>query len=131
MTNFDGLPAVLQRFFAAINARDSSELAGVFTEDVSYALLVPHPPLVGKEAVVNALAASITEADRVLWEVRCWSATGDIVFIERIDRFWFQGKEAAIECAGVFELRGDAIAAVRDYADLGAWRARKNAALEP
>lgn len=130
MTGMAGIPKVLDSFFAAINARDTAHLADVFTEDVSYQLLVPYPPLIGKQAVIDALTASITEADRVVWEISSWSGSEDLVFVERVDRFWFNGKEAAIECTGVFELRGNAIAAVRDYADLGTWRTRKSAALE-
>lgn len=130
MTGMARIPDVLDRFFTAINARDTAHLADVFTDDISYQLLVPYPPLIGKQAVVDALAASIAEADRVLWEIRSWSGSEDLAFVERIDRFWFNGKEAAIECTGVFELRDNAIAAVRDYADLGTWRTRKSAALE-
>ena len=131
MTGIAGIPEVLDRFFTAINAQDTAQLADIFIDDVSYQLLVPYPPLIGKQAVVDALTASITEADRVLWEIRSWSGDDDLAFVERIDRFWFNGREAAIECTGVFEMRGNAIAAVRDYADLGTWRTRKSAAIEP
>jgi limonene-1,2-epoxide hydrolase len=125
------LPQLISRFFSAINARDADALGAIMTEDVSYHLIVPHPPVCGRSAVVDALRKSLQEADRVDWEVRSWSATDDLVFVERIDRFWFGDREAAIECTGVFVLRDELISEVRDYADPGTWRSRKEAALNP
>lgn len=123
------LPQALSQFFSCVNARDTAGLGAVLTEDVVYHLIVPYPPVRGRQAVVEALRTSLYEADRVDWEVRNWSATGDPVFVERIDRFWFGDREAAIECTGVFVLQEGLISEVRDYADLGTWRTRKNEAL--
>ncbi len=122
-------PQVIAGFLAAINERDVEAVGRHLTEDVEYHLIVPLPPVIGLANVLGALGASIAEADRVRWEVCGWARSGDRVFVERIDRFWFGDAEAAIECTGVFELRDDKIAVVRDYADLGTWRARKQAAL--
>lgn len=123
------LPQAIAGFLAAVNARDAEAVGRYLTEDIVYHLIVPLPPVSGKSNVLAALGKSITEADRVSWEVTGWARSGDQVFVERIDRFWFGAAEAAIECTGVFELREDKIAVVRDYADLGTWRARKQAAL--
>jgi limonene-1,2-epoxide hydrolase len=123
------LPQAITSFFAAINERDVEAVGRCLTEDIVYHLIVPLPPATGLTKVLAALGASITEADRVSWEVAGWARSGDQVFVERIDRFWFGDREAAIECTGVFELRDDKIAVVRDYADLGTWRQRKQAAL--
>ena len=123
------LPQAIAGFLAAVNARDVEAVDLYLTEDVVYHLIVPLPPVSGKPNVLAALGKSINEADRVSWEVTGWARSGDQVFVERLDRFWFGAAEAAIECTGVFELREDKIAVVRDYADLGTWRARKQAAL--
>jgi limonene-1,2-epoxide hydrolase len=123
------LPQAIAGFLAAINERDVEAVGRYLTEDIVYHLIVPLPPVSGLTNVLAALGSSITEADRVSWEVTGWARSGDQVFVERIDRFWFGAGEAAIECTGVFELRDDKIAVVRDYADLGTWRARKQAAL--
>ncbi|CAA0129938.1 Uncharacterised protein [Mycolicibacterium vanbaalenii] len=123
------LPQSISCFFSAVNARDADALGAVVTADVKYHLIVPHPPVCGRTAVVEALRKSLQEADRVDWEVLSWSATDDLVFIERLDRFWFGDREAAIECTGVFVLRDGLISEIRDYADLGTWRTRKSAAL--
>lgn len=122
------LHPAIEGLLKAINARDADAAAAFMTDDISYHLIVPYPPKVGREAVVEALRTSITEADRVQWDVVSHSGTGDLVFVERIDRFWFGEREAAIECTGAFELRDGKIAAVRDYADLQTWRQRKQAA---
>lgn len=129
MSSTTSLPSAITNMFAAINARDVDALAGCFTQDVSYQLLVPHPAVVGRKEVVAALSDSFLAADRVRWDVLTWSATGNLVFVERVDRFWFDEKEATIECTGVFELRSGAIAVARDYADLDTWRRRKSLAL--
>jgi limonene-1,2-epoxide hydrolase len=122
------LPASVAGFLDAMNARDADSAGSCFTEDISYHLIVPYPAVTGREAVVAALAKSLTEADRVRWEVVSWSASDEYVFVERVDRFWYGDREATIECTGVFVLRDGLIAAVRDYADLATWRERKKAA---
>ncbi|MDO3402741.1 nuclear transport factor 2 family protein [Mycolicibacterium neoaurum] len=122
------LPPAISGFLAAMDARDADAAAAFFTEDISYHLLMPHPPVVGRDAVVSALRTSIADADRASWDVVSWAVAGELAFVERVDRFWFGEREAAIECTGVFVLRDGLIAAVRDYADLGTWRERKAAA---
>ncbi|MCR5976338.1 DUF4440 domain-containing protein [Gordonia jinghuaiqii] len=122
------LPRPLTEFFDAVNACDFDALANCLSEDVSYQFLVPHPPVVGREAVIEALRASLTDADRVSWELLGHLAAGPLAFVERVDRFWFAGHEAAIDVVGVFELADDTVTAVRDYADLDTWRQRKAAA---
>lgn len=128
MTNAAGLPPAVARFFAAINDPDLDSLDEVFTDDISYQFAVPYPPTQGRARVINVLRDALTEADSARWDVLRWSVSADVVFVERVDRFWFGAREAAIECTGVFELRNGRIAAVRDYADLQTWRARKDAA---
>lgn len=122
------LPAAITGFFDAVNRRDAEEAGEFLTEDITYHLIVPYPPVTGRDAVVAALGRSINEADQVRWDVVSWAATGDRVFVERVDRFWFGEREAAIECTGVFEMRDGLIREVRDYADMGTWKTRKAAA---
>lgn len=123
------LPRPVAEFFDAVNSRDFDALACCLAEDTSYHLAVPHPPVTGRTAVVDALRVSLTAADRVSWEPISHLADHDRTFVERVDRFWFGAHEAAIEVTGVFELAGDTIGAIRDYADLDTWRQRKAAAL--
>ncbi|MGA4790648.1 nuclear transport factor 2 family protein [Nocardia sp. AB354] len=131
MTTIGELPAPIARFLEAINNRDAEAAGRYCTDDVSYHLLMPLPPVVGRPAVIAALGSAITEAERVQWDVVTVLSTDDTAFVERIDRFWFNGNEAAIECTGVFELRDGRIAAIRDYADKDTWHDRKRSALNP
>lgn len=124
------LPRPVVEFFDAVNSRDFAALADCLAEDVSYHFVVPHPPVTGRTAVVDALRSSLMAADRVSWEPTSHLADRDRAFVERVDRFWFAGHEAAIEVTGVFELAGDTIGTIRDYADLDTWRQRKIAALD-
>ena len=121
------LPAPVTAFLEAVGARNADAVANCFTEDASYALAVPHPPLQGREAVRATFADIFRRAERVQWDVMTATTDGDRVWLERVDRFWFSGGEAAIECAGVVELADGLISSIRDYADLDTWRRRKDA----
>ncbi|WP_394855147.1 MULTISPECIES: nuclear transport factor 2 family protein [Gordonia] len=91
------LPRPVAEFFDAVNSRDFDALACCLAEDISYHLAVPHPPVTGRTAVVDALRVSLTAADRVSWEPISHLADHDRTFVERVDRFWFGAHEAAIE----------------------------------
>lgn len=122
------LPAAIAGFLDAVNRSDAAATGQFLTQDVTYHLIVPYPPVTGRDAVVAALSRSINEANRVRWDVVNWAAASDTVFVERIDRFWFGEREAAIECNGVFVLCDGLIREVRDYADMNTWLSRKAAA---
>ena len=51
---------------------------------------------------------------------------------QRVDRFWLLGEEHAVHCNGVFtvDLPTETVYKVRDYVDLGEWRARVRPVLE-
>jgi limonene-1,2-epoxide hydrolase len=123
------LPGPVRAFLAAVNDRDAAAAARCFTEGAEYHATVPHPSVAGTPAIEAMFARIFGEAERVRWEVVATGEQGSVVFVERLDRFWYSGHEAAIECCGVFVLDGDRIATVRDYLDLPTWRARKSAAL--
>ncbi|MDX6231819.1 MAG: limonene,2-epoxide hydrolase [Nocardioidaceae bacterium] len=123
------LHPTISRFLAAVEDRDADVLGGCLTADMAYHFLVPHPPVTGRPDVVTTMGRVLGEWDRVRWDVTAHATAGDSVFVERVDRFWKGDREAAIECLGVFVLRDGLIAEIRDYADLGTWRQRKDAAL--
>jgi limonene-1,2-epoxide hydrolase len=51
---------------------------------------------------------------------------GDRAWLERVDRFWIDGREYAIECNGVYAVdpASGLLDEVRDYVDLATWRQR-------
>lgn len=122
------LPAPVQSFLHAVNERRVDRVAECFTEDATYAYAVPLPALEGRSAIAGMFEGLLLEAERVQWDVLAAAVDGHRIWLERLDRFWFAGREVAIECAGVVELEGERISAVRDYVDLQTWRARRGAA---
>lgn len=122
------LPAPVRSFLDAVRDRRVDRVADCFTEQATYAYAVPLPPLEGRTAIADMFEGLLREAERVQWDVLAAAVDGPRVWLERVDRFWFDGREVAIECAGVVELDGDRICAVRDYVDLQTWRARRGAA---
>lgn len=119
------LPEVIGRFLADIAARDAQAVAECFTEDAVYHLLVPTPPVTGRNAIRSVFERVFDETSAVQWDIVSHADAGARVYLERVDRFWYRGQEAAIECLGVFELSDGLIATVRDYADFDTWRRRK------
>lgn len=115
----------IHQFLAAVEARDLSAVGRCFTPDARYAN-VPHPPAVGPGAIVAMLQPILARATRVRWDVVTSCYCERRAYLERVDRFWIDGIEYAVECNGVYEVDLDrgAIAEVRDYVDLGPWRAR-------
>jgi limonene-1,2-epoxide hydrolase len=116
---------VIDRFLAAVASRDPQAVAAVFTTEAEYRNM-PHPPAVGREAIAAMFAPILGRAQRVRWDVVSRSHDGDLAWLERVDRFWIDGGEYAIECNGVYELDVEQglIRSVRDYVDLGVWRER-------
>jgi ketosteroid isomerase-like protein len=117
--------AAVRRFLAAVESGDPDAVAGCFTDDARYAN-VPHPPAVGPAAIRALFARVLDRCERVRWDVVSAASDGDRAWLERVDRFWIDGREYAIECNGVYTVdpaRGQ-LAEVRDYVDLATWRER-------
>lgn len=117
-------PAVA-RLLAAIESRDLRRIADALTPDATWQN-VPHPPVIGRDAVVALLDGVVCWSDDVRWEVVSSATDGDTTWCERVDRFVIAGEERAVRCNGVFRVdpASGMVAEVRDYVDLGEWRAR-------
>jgi limonene-1,2-epoxide hydrolase len=116
---------VVDLFLTAVESRDAQAVGARFTSDATYRNM-PHPPVRGPAGVAAMFEPVLRRAERVQWDVVSRSEDGARAWVERVDRFWIDGHEFAIECNGVYELdleRG-LIAAVRDYVDLATWRER-------
>jgi limonene-1,2-epoxide hydrolase len=120
-----GTRAAVDRFLAAVESGNVDAVAGCFTDRARYAN-VPHPPAVGRDAIRAMFAPILGRAERVRWDVVTSAYDGDRAWLERVDRFWIDGREYAIECNGVYTVdpaRG-LLDEVRDYVDLATWRQR-------
>jgi limonene-1,2-epoxide hydrolase len=124
------LPDAVRRFLTAMDARNDAAVGTCFTDDATYHLIMPMPPVTGRAAITATFAKVIGETSRIRWEVVSHAVVGDRVYLERVDRFWYGDREAASECLGVFVLKDGLIHSVRDYADFETWRGRKEQALQ-
>jgi limonene-1,2-epoxide hydrolase len=113
----------VQRFCAEWGKADWSDPKAVdviidyFTDDAVYHN-IPVDPVVGKDAIRATIAMFTTGVQRVEFRVRSIATDGDTVLTERVDAFVLPAKIIELPVMGTFELRGDKIAAWRDYFDL-------------
>lgn len=117
--------AAISTFLSAIASRDLRSIRRSFAENITWQN-VPHPPVVGPEAVMDLLAGIVCWSDAVRWDVVDQSVEPGVAWVERVDRFWIDGTEHAVRCNGRFVVDPIAgvISEVRDYVDLGEWRKR-------
>lgn len=114
----------------AIESRDLRAIALAVAPDVRWQN-VPHPPVVGLDAVVSMLGGIITWSDEVRWEIVSASYERDVGRLERIDRFRIDGRWYDVACSGAFTVDSSGrVVDVRDDVDLAAWRARLDPALD-
>ena len=124
-TSADATQRAVRSLLAAIESRDLRAVSASLTTDCTWQN-VPHPPAIGREAVLSLLASVLWWSDRVEWEVLSASYGDGIAWVERADRFWIDGVELAARCNGVItvDVATGLVDSVRDYVDLGEWRAR-------
>jgi len=116
---------IVRGFLDAVEARDVDAVLGFFSVDASWQN-VPHPKAVGHDAIRAMLGGILDRSSKVAWDVVSEAYTADRAWLERVDRFWIGGTEYAVRCNGVLEIDAEAgvITELRDYVDLGEWRAR-------
>jgi len=108
---------LIRRFLEACVRADADEFSAYFTEDAVW-WNSPWPPVVGREAIRETLRRGAERMTALPWEIRHIVADEGIVLTERIDNFQLGDTRIRVPCMGIFELRGDKIAAWRDYWDL-------------
>ena len=121
----DVVTATVARFLDAVATRDAAAAGACFAPGAPYAN-VPHPPVFGPAGVTDLLAPILGRSERVRWDLVSASYAPTRAWLERVDRFWIDGREYAIECNGVAEVdpATGLITAFRDYVDLSVWRGR-------
>ena len=121
----------IDRLLVAIESRDLRAVHAALHPNASWQN-VPHPASEGRPAVMVLLASILCWSDQVRWDVISSSVDGEVGWYERIDRFWLRGEEHAVRCNGVFKVDPDTdtVREVRDYVDLGEWRARVTPVLQ-
>jgi len=108
---------IVSGFCAAWSKLDIDEITSYFTDDAVYHN-IPVDPVVGVEDIRAMITGFTAGWDRVEFEVRHALAGGDVVMTERVDHFVSSERTVSLPVMGTFELRGERIAAWRDYFDL-------------
>lgn len=109
---------VLKDFFERFEKRDLDGLMGLWAPGAVYHNM-PVAPLEGVESIRTVMAGFLEIMTKAEFEWVSIGSGGDLVFTERVDRFWFaNGKSVALPVAGVHEVRNGKIHAFRDYFDL-------------
>ncbi|HYC55581.1 MAG TPA: limonene-1,2-epoxide hydrolase family protein [Candidatus Binatia bacterium] len=111
---------IVLEFCKAWSRRNCQELLGYFSDDAVYHN-IPMPAVQGKDAIEEVFNLFLPTSEKIEWEMKQLFGHGDLVFTERVDRFWMNGKTVELPVAGVFELENGKITEWRDYFDLGTW----------
>ncbi len=108
----------IEAFIAAWPGRDAARLGPLFTEDAVYQNM-PLDAVRGREAIVATFAEFMEMGGAVDVDIIHMVADGPIVMTERVDYFVGDGGTISLPLMGIIEVRDGAIAAWRDYFDLG------------
>lgn len=112
--------ALSQAFVEHWNRCDIEAILEALSADVVYQNL-PAPAMHGRDEVRAFITPNLTRVTRIEWIVHRIGLTADGkgVFTERTDHFHFGDAVVSAPVMGIFEFRGEKIAAWRDYADIG------------
>lgn len=108
---------IVVAFCGAWEDVDLDALALFFADDAVYHNM-PMDPIVGRDAIMQAIAGFTAGSDGIEFEIVNISANGPIVLTERIDRFFRPDRTVVLPVMGAFEIADGRITAWRDYFDL-------------
>jgi limonene-1,2-epoxide hydrolase len=108
---------VVREFCALWEKGDLDAIVESFTEDAVYHN-IPIAPVTGKQAIRDTIAGFSAGVDTIEFRVLNISADGNVVMTERVDAFITPAVTIELPVMGTFEVKGDKIAAWRDYFDL-------------
>ena len=115
---------IVRAFIDAFNANDVERIMGFFTDDAVYHN-IPLDPVQGTEAIQGVLRGFMGMASKVDWVLhQIGTSEQGVVMTERLDRFLVGEKWVELPVMGAFELRGEKIAAWRDYFDMNQFQSQ-------
>lgn len=108
--------AVAKEMVVAWNELDVDKIASLFSEDaVLHSMMIE--PIQGRENLREHLGALLENASRLELQLRTVSATGNTVFLERVDDFDVNGKHGSVPVTGVLVIEDGKVAEWREYYD--------------
>jgi limonene-1,2-epoxide hydrolase len=113
--------AVVTAFIEAIERRDVPAAIALLADDCAYDN-VPFGPVHGADTVAAILGPMLEGCSEVAWPVMRQSATGNVVFNERLDRFHMAHGWVEVPVNGVWEVHNGKITLWRDYFDEATYR---------
>jgi limonene-1,2-epoxide hydrolase len=72
----------------------------------------------GRAEIREAVEGYVQRMDSAELEVLNVAVNGNLVMVERVDHFVYDGNKISARCMGAFEVAGDKITAWRDYFDV-------------
>ena len=119
--------AIMLSLIAAWKAKDIDGVLAHFSEDIvwHYAAAIA-PPVRGKEKARKLLQGLAPQVGEVRWRIFDAIEEGDRLFVEGVDEYVAaEGQLVSAPYAGVVVFRGDLIAELREYFDMGVVSAMK------
>jgi limonene-1,2-epoxide hydrolase len=107
---------IVQALFDGFGDVDPERLADFFTDDATIQPVMKEP-YEGRAGIVRMFGLWKSGFTKVDTPVRHLISSGDVAFIEWLDKSEFNGEPHIVPCVGVFEFAGDKIAAWRLYYD--------------
>lgn len=109
--------AVVREMIDAWNTMDWDRVVGLFAEDGSlHSMMVD--PVVGRDALAVRIGHLGEGLEEITLNVRNLGSVGDVVFLERVDQFVFNGHSGSVPVVGVIEVNEDGlIQEWREYYD--------------
>ncbi|MFT5203005.1 MAG: limonene-1,2-epoxide hydrolase [Candidatus Aldehydirespiratoraceae bacterium] len=121
MTQSNDALAVVNQFIAAVERRDVDAAVALLADDCEYDN-VPMGAVHGRAAVRDILGPMLAGCTEVEWPVLRESASGKVVFNERLDRFLMAHGWVEVPVNGVWEVVDGRITLWRDYFDEATYR---------
>lgn len=108
--------AVVEQMIHAWNVRDWKQVGDLFAEDgVLHSMMIE--PVAGRAAIaerINALGAGIQS---ITLHIRNIGVVGEVVVIERVDEFVYNGHHGKVPVVGVLEIKDGKVKEWREYYD--------------
>lgn len=108
--------ATAQAMIDAWHARDWVRVGELFAEDgVLHSMMVE--PVRGRAAIAARIAHLGAGIEHITLDIRSMGVIDGRVFMERVDRFRYRGKDGAVPVTGVLEIRDGRVQVWREYYD--------------
>lgn len=107
---------VVENMIDAWNTRNWKLVGDLFTEDgVLHSMMID--PVVGRKAISDRISAMGAGISSITLHIRNIGRVGDVVMIERVDDFVYNGHAGKVPVVGVLVVEGDKIKEWREYYD--------------